>query len=188
MRRRPYIIGLLLFAFCVKVNAKTQFDGKPSIMSFGIEQDVLPYFLNGFIFTGWTGRDFSRYRFSYAEATTPGFYLSDGIRADEVKAFGLSFEYFFKENFEGLWFGPGIGFWTNYVESDLGLRWTNQSAIFTLGGGYNIPLGRLVYVSPWVAVHSRVSGIDAVQLGNAQYQPARFTPELSVKIGLKWPG
>lgn len=187
MQRRPFVIALLLFATILKVDAKNRIEGDPPTMSFGIEQDVLPYFLNGYILTGWIGRDFSRYRFSYAEASTPGFYLSDNIASDNVKAFGLSYEYFFKENFLGLWFGPGIGFWTNSIESDLGLTAINQSAIFTLGGGYNIPIGKFFYISPWVAVHSRVSGTQTIPLGNTIYQPARFTPEVSFKIGLKWP-
>lgn len=187
MKGKPYVVAFLLFVFGVKASAKKLIDGNPPAISFGIEQDVLPYFLNGYILTGWIGRDFSRYRFSYAEASTPGFYLSDNIASDNVKAFGLSFEYFFRENFQGLWFGPGIGFWTNSVESDLGFTAINQSAIFTMGGGYNIPIGKFFYVSPWLAVHSRVSGTQTIPLGNTIYQPARFTPELSIKVGIKLP-
>jgi len=154
-------------------------------LSVGIEQDILPYILKGYIVTAWIGRDFFRYRFSYAQANTPDFTHGEGIDKERVNAFGLSFEYFFKEKYRGLWFGPGIGYWSNYVTTDDGTKGTNQSVIFSLGGGYNYYLNRWLYISPWLALHTRVSGSDKVNIGSTIYTPALVTPEMSVKVGVK---
>ncbi|MFT5779359.1 MAG: hypothetical protein ACI837_002317 [Crocinitomicaceae bacterium] len=80
------------------------------LITVGLEQDVLPYALKGFILTGWIGKNKYRNRFSYAQATRPGFILGDDVVEDRVKAFGISFEYFFKDDYTGWWFGPGIGY------------------------------------------------------------------------------
>ncbi|MCG8575495.1 MAG: hypothetical protein MI810_11470 [Flavobacteriales bacterium] len=164
-----------------------QSKSKPAPIHVGIEQDVLPYVLKGYIGTLWIGRYYSRYRVSYAEANSPAFFLADGIAADKVKAFGISFEYFFNENFEGLWLGPGLGHWTNYLENTDGITAKNESFIFSFGGGYNFRLTNWLYTSPWVALHSRVSGNDDFMIGSTNYQPAIFTPELSIKLGVKFP-
>ncbi len=160
---------------------------RPSTLTIGLEQDILPYVLKGYIITGWIGRDFFRYRMSYAQAETPGFTHNENIHKDRVNAFGLSFEFFFKEKYKGLWFGPGVGYWTNYIQADDGTKGKNESVIFSLGGGYNYYLTRWLYVSPWVAMHFRVSGYDKINIGTTMYTPAIFTPEVSLKMGIKIP-
>jgi len=153
-------------------------------MRFGLEQDVLPYALKGYIFTGWIGRGFTRQRISYAQASAPAFFRGEGIAADRTIAFGFSQEYFFRQEFQGLWFGPGVGYWKNEVETDLGDRIVNESLIFTLGGGYNYYLTNWLYTSPWVALHSRLSGNTPTAVNGIEYVPLKFTPELSIKLGV----
>jgi len=156
-------------------------------VTIGVEQDVLPYVLNGYIATVWLGRDFFRYRLSYAQASSPKFILPENVGSDKVKAFGVSFEYFFKENYQGLWFGPGIGYWTNYIQSQDHIEVKNESVICSFGGGYNISITNWLYCSPWVALHFRVSGNDPISMGDSEYKPSVLTPELSVKLGIKLP-
>ena len=182
-----YWISILLLFLSFNLMSQTIDKDKPSTFYFGLEQDVLPYFFKGFIITGWTGRDFMRYRFSYAQATNPKFVLGEGIDADRVNAFGLSFEYFFKENFEGFWLGPGIGYWTNNVKSIMNEEIINESVIFSFGGGYNFKITNWLYFTPWVAGHTRVSGTTPVEMVSTVYKPAIFTPELSLKLGVKFP-
>ncbi|MFT5823793.1 MAG: hypothetical protein ACI8ZM_005056 [Crocinitomix sp.] len=182
-----YYLSILTLLLSLNLLSQSTDKNKPNPFYFGIEQDVLPYFLKGYILTGWTGRDFMRCRFSYAQATNPKFILADGISYDRVKAFGISFEYFFKENFEGFWLGPGIGYWTNNVTGQLYETGVNESVIFTFGGGYNFRLTNWLYFSPWVAGHTRVSGTAPLSLISTIYKPAIFTPELSIKLGIKFP-
>ena len=177
--------NLLVVILMCSINLFGQ-DTKPGQLSFGVEQDVLPYVLSGYIVTGWMGRDFVRCRFSYAEAQTPQFMLQTGIGKDKVNAFGISLEYFFKENFEGWWLGPGVGFWTNNLESEDMGQAKNESVIFSFGGGYNYFITRWLYTSPWIALHTRVSGTDLLDVSDASYKPIILTPELSIKLGVKF--
>lgn len=181
-----FVIGMMAGAFVPqRATAQAATPAAKSSITFGLEQDVLPYILKGYILTGWTGRDRMRIRFSYAKSTLPGLVMADHLEEDRVNAFGISAEYFLKDYFEGLWFGPGIGHWTNKVKAKSGETLTHESMIFSFGGGYNLRLKPWLYCSPWLALHSRVSGTDAVPLGAGEYRPMVFTPEVSFKLGVK---
>lgn len=155
-------------------------------ISWGGAQDVLPYILKGYFISGWLGANKLRVRASYANSTIPGFYLTEGIEMDQVNAGGISIEHFIKDNFKGLWFGPGIGYWVNSFETVNRVKGQNNSFVFSLGGGYNITLWKRLYASPWVALHTRFTGVSEKKYGDSKYVPARFTPEVSFKLGWKF--
>ena len=142
----------LLFLFSGVINSHSQEITPESNVrngiTIGLEQDVLPYLLRGFIVTGWMGRDYSRVRFSYAQVTSPSFFIPKTIFEDKVRAFGISYEFFFKDEYKGWWVGPGVGYWTNYLKTSDGITFKNESVIFSLGGGYNYFLTSWLYVSP----------------------------------------
>ena len=94
--------------------------------------------------------------------------------------------HFIKDNFKGLWFGPGIGYWVNSFETVNRVKGQNNSFVFSLGGGYNITLWKRLYASPWVALHTRFTGVSEKKYGDSKYVPARFTPEVSFKLGWKF--
>ncbi|MGZ3941895.1 MAG: hypothetical protein ACXVOH_07365 [Bacteroidia bacterium] len=178
--KKCFFLALLLF-FGWKA-----FSQEETKTTLGIEQDVLPYVLKGYIGTLWVGFDNYRYRVSYAQAATPAFTHGKGIGKDVVNALGLSFEFFKNKDFKGPWFGPGIGYWNNNITTVNGDKITNQSVVFSLGGGYSYFLNKFLYISPWLALHTRVSGIDYIYVGDYTYKPAVFTPEVSFKIGAKF--
>lgn len=175
------------FVFIALFSLKAQEQKPTPSLSIGLEQDILPYILKGYIITGWAGKNHLRARLSYAKAISPEFILQDGIQKDEVNAFGLSIEYFFKENFKGLWLGPGVGYWINHVDVNSVDPVQNESFIFSLGGGYNYFLTDWLYISPWVATHFRISGTTEIYTHGITYKPAVFTPEVSLKLGIKFP-
>jgi hypothetical protein len=181
---RFFILFLLLFSKNTTVFAQNNDTLKK--LTIGIEQDVLPYLLKGFIGTVWLGKGNSRYRLSYAQATAPKFFIGKDLISDKVKAVGLSYEYFFKDDFKGLWLGPGLGFWQNDVTFENGITTKNKSFILTLGSGYNISLSNWLYVSPWVALHTRLTGTNEVNAFYQSYKPAILTPEVSFKVGVKF--
>ncbi|NRA11595.1 MAG: hypothetical protein HRT57_06550 [Crocinitomicaceae bacterium] len=183
---KSIIVGLFICLY--SLSSWSQEDkSESSSITFGLEQDVLPYILKGYILTGWIGSNNFRTRFSYAKATNPKFILGEFTSSDVVNAFGISFEYFLKDNFEGLWVGPGIGYWTNNVLFDDGVGFQNESLIFSFGGGYNFRITGWLYASPWIALHSRISGNKTTVLFGNEYSPSTFTPEVSVKLGVKLP-
>lgn len=176
---------VVIIGFLPSLMAQQNEPNKSINIALGLEQDMLPYILKGYIGTAWIGRNMERVRFSYAVAAAPKFTLNKDIESDVVNAFGISYEYFFKENFNGFWFGPGIGVWTNDVIAKDQQRIIHQSFVFSLGSGYNYPIGKRFYLSPWLALHSRVAGNKPVPVGSTVYKPMIFTPELSVKLGIR---
>lgn len=179
---KKWIFFSLLLSFVFRGFSQSE-ESKTTV---GLEQDVLPYVLKGYIGTLWIGFDNYRYRLSYAQAATPAFTHGKGIIKDVVNALGLSFEFFKNKDFKGLWFGPGLGYWSNNITTAGGDKLSNQSVVFSLGGGYNYFLNKFLYISPWVALHTRVSGVYEIYVGDYTYKPVIFTPEVSFKIGAKF--
>ncbi|MGZ3863893.1 MAG: hypothetical protein ACXVPN_06015 [Bacteroidia bacterium] len=179
---KKWMFFTLLLGYACKGISQSE-EGKATL---GVEQDVLPYVLKGYIGTLWMGFDNYRYRVSYAQAATPSFTHGKGISKDVVNALGLSFEFFRNKDFKGLWFGPGLGYWSNNIITAGGDKISNQSVVFSLGGGYNYFLNKFLYISPWVALHTRVSGTQSIYVSDHTYNPAIFTPEVSFKIGVKF--
>ncbi len=162
-------------------------EGRQNQLRIGLEQDVLPYFLKGYIGTVWVGKQHLRGRFSYAEASSPPLLLADGISSDRVQAVGLSCEYFPKPEFSNWWFGPGIGYWNNSIANVDGVTVQNESWILTLGSGYQYFLNKRFYLSTWTALHTRITGSKEISVGGYTHKPMLVTPELSLKVGLMIP-
>jgi hypothetical protein len=111
--KRLLLIGGLLICFnpSFSKEKKIQF-------YFGIEQDVLPYIFKGYLLSGWNGTNQTSIRFLYATLEISQFYLSEHITSYKVRAFGISYEYFFNNDYTRLWFGPGVGIWTNTFKTN----------------------------------------------------------------------
>lgn len=177
------LLFLLLPFLSINIQGQSSDSKKIAI---GIEQDVLPYVLHGFIGTGWVGKNKIRIRMSYAEANTPSFILQNGFTKDRTRAFGISAEYFLKDDFKGFWFGPGIGYWNNEVVTANNYSDEVKSWVFTIGSGYNIFLWKGLYTTPWLALHTRVIGNNSRFIEIFKYTPLLCTPEVSVKLGWKF--
>ncbi|MFM7023920.1 MAG: hypothetical protein ACKOXB_13195 [Flavobacteriales bacterium] len=181
---KQFFFAFILLLLSTK--AFSQGDTTQSKITLGLEQDMLPYLLHGFIGTVWVGTNHWRLRASYAEANIPAFVIQEGLSEDRTHAFGLSAEYFLKDNFKGLWFGPGIGYWNNHVTTADNNQGNVKSWVFSLGGGYNIFLWKSLYTTPWLALHTRLLGTDARNIGTVEYKPMLFTPEASLKLGWRF--
>ncbi|MCP4439527.1 MAG: hypothetical protein GY810_11345 [Aureispira sp.] len=181
---------LTILSFLIFTNASFGQDDSNSSRSsynkiyFGIEQDVLPYILSGFIVTGWAGIKKTRIRASYAHANSPKFFRKKNIDFEQTRATGLNVEFFFKSEFEGFWVGPGLGYWWNRVKNDAEVQVRDfSSVVLSVGGGYNWFIWKGLYISPWVAGHFRLTGNKGFEMGGELYKPMLITPEVSLKIG-----
>lgn len=155
--------------------------------AFGLEVDVTPFILKGYMGTAWIGVEKFRLRVSYAESVLPQFIVDDDVSQESLTVFAVNTEIFYNQSFDGFWFGPGLGIWNskyrfNGVEEDS----TNRSFVFTFGAGYNKYLWKNLYVAPWAALHTRFTGMDPRFRGRQEYSPMRFTPEISVKLGWRF--
>lgn len=153
-------------------------------LRFGVELDVLPYATGGYYGSFWVGRDRLRVRPVIARTTLPDFMVDDGFENADIDAAALIVDYFFQEGFKGFWAGGGVEYWQNSIENATsGDRATWSNTIATVGGGYIWRLKSGLYINPWAAGHLVVGGPTEVAVGDAVYEPSRFSPEVSVKLG-----
>ena len=185
IRNSFFYLGIL---FSLLFNVQKLYAQNPNgETAIGIEQDVLPYFLKGFIGTVWVGQNKTRVRFAYAHATSPDLFLPDGLTNNQTRAFGFGMEQFFKPDFKGFWLGPNIGYWHQFItESETGTVKKWESFILSVGAGYNWYVYKGLYLSPWLAAHFRVSGNKEFMVGSTPYTPWLVTPEVSIKIGYRF--
>lgn len=188
MSQKTFIFSLFLLLWSISCLA--QEEEMPSSayhpLHFGLEQDPTPYLTGGYILTAWVGMQHTRAKFSYAKVKQPDFMLKRDILSEEIQATQLSIEFFFKEDFKGLWLGSAVGYWWNRVQTSTGLLHDYPSVLFSVTSGYQIYLFKGLYISPYFAGHLRLTGARDVEVGSLEYRPHLLLPELSLKVGYKF--
>lgn len=164
-----------------KTTKETQETKKTTV---GFELDALPYLSGGWYGSAWVGRDRVRIRPVVASTELPSFLVEEGFSDAKVEAYALIVDWFFRDDFRGFWVGAGAEYWKSSVTNETNggtADWNNTVA--TVGGGYVWKIAGNFYVNPWVAGHLIVGGPTSVPAGGATYNPKRFSPEASVKLG-----
>lgn len=179
---RFYFVFLLLLVG-YQLKAQEELPNAYHPIRFGIEQDILPYFLKGFTLSGWAGMQRTRLRYNYAQANTPPFWKRDGIAKERISASTLSVDFFLKDNFKGFWASPAFGYWQTAIETKQGDKIAFPGIVFSVGAGYNLYIFKSLYLSPYLAGHLRISGTKNIELGTTQYRPNLMFPEISLKLG-----
>jgi hypothetical protein len=156
----------------------------PNRTTVGFELDALPYITGGYYFSVWVGHNHMRYRSVVTKATTPEFLLKEGFTNNDIHAYTLIADYFFKTGFKGWWIGSGFEYWKGQIQADTKLSNAKYSnAVFTVGGGYVWKFYKNFYLNPWTGCHLRIAGDTEVMVDGEKFVPPFFTPELSIKIG-----
>ncbi len=172
-----------------------QSDSLPSeykILYAGLEQEFLPYLLGGYSLGGWLGLGRVRMRVALVRVNMPTFFLDAQLRRERIIANTVYGEFFLRPDFVGFYFGGGGGYWQQRIWSIAnsggeGREFQYNSLIFSGGCGWHIFLWRGLYFSPHLALHTRLSGNGAIDLGGGEeYRPQMLLPEISLKIGWRF--
>lgn len=176
---------ILILALFSTVASYAQIDkSSDSSVAIGVELDALPYITGGYYGSLWVGHNHLRYRAVVAKVNTPDFMVEDGFTNNEIQAYAVIVDYFFKPNFEKWWIGAGVEYWDGSIQSDASLETaTYNQTVFTLGGGYVWKFHKNFYINPWIAFHARLTGDREVSVDEKVFEPAAFTPEASLKLG-----
>jgi hypothetical protein len=159
----------------------------PKQLTFGIEQDILPYLTGGYFAGLWAGKDHLRARALTAYVNKPRFITKKGFTNNKVTAYAFVADYFLKENWNGWWAGTGLIFWKSSIQADARVNTsTYQNWLLNGSIGYNIGLGNHCYISPWAGLHFRIAGDKEVAVDNKLFTPSFVNPEASVKIGVSF--
>lgn len=176
-------LSLLLFALALSLS-NAQETAQPARLTAGLELDLLPYATGGYFGAIWAGKGHWRGRLIVARATKPDFLLPDNYTDNTIRAYALLADYFPKENFRGWWLAAGLVYWDAKIRYKPDPNAADyRSYLLSGGAGYNWKFYRNFYLSPWAGLHVRVSGDDTVAFTGATYQPPRFNPEGSLKLG-----
>ncbi|WP_147415865.1 hypothetical protein [Ulvibacterium marinum] len=150
----------------------------------GFELDALPYLTGGYYGSVWVGHNHFRYRVVVANLEMPDFFVEDGFTNNELQAYAVIVDYFFKPELKGWWVGTGLEYWDSKIQTDAELETADyNNTVFTLGGGYVWKFHKNFYLNPWAAAHLRVAGDKDVPVDSSIFETPLFTPEISLKLG-----
>lgn len=157
----------------------------PRKIQVGIEQDLLPYATGGYFAGAWVGSNHVRVRALMARVHKPDIVVKKGFTHNNVTAYALLGDYFLQQGWKGWWAGTGLVYWKSSIQTDRKLG-TAHFENWLLNGsiGYNLPLYRNFYVSPWAGMHLRVGGAKRVSVDDRSFTPPLLNPEGSVKVGV----
>jgi len=153
-------------------------------INFGVETLGLPYY-DGFSGgTIWLGKKHFKVKVGKASLATPSVYLRDGFENDNFDLTFVNVEYFWKSNYNGLWFGTGYGSWKGTVgheeEFELG-EYENVRLGVTFGYQYNITNN--FYVNGWGGIYALITGDTEAPVGNRIVYFDEGVPLISLDIG-----
>ena len=150
----------------------------------GIETFGLPYFSGGYGGTLWFGKNHFRIRGGIANLKTPSVYLRDGFENDSWKMTVFSIEYFLKKNYNGLWFGSGIGSWNGTVghENEIELG-SYEYVSWGVNMGYSYKLVNNFYINAWGGLNMHIIGDTETQVGSRTIYFDEGAPLISLDIG-----
>lgn len=180
MRRSLLCLALLTFLI-LGAFAQEPRSGK---LSFGIEQDFLPYATGGYYAGAWVGKGHLRVRALTARVHKPDLIVKEGFTNNDVTAYALVGDYFLKEDWKGWWISTGLVRWNSSIQSDARLSTVHYNNTLLNGSiGYNIPFAKHFYLSPWAGMHLRIGGDQHFSVDGKEFTAPLLNPEASLKVG-----
>jgi hypothetical protein len=171
---------LLVFVSTLIVEAQET----KSTVTVGIEQDALPYIFNGYFANVWVGKGHVRSRLLFANVRKPDFMVANPFTNNRVSAFAVTIDYFLKTDWKGWWISAGGVLWKNSLQTDLKQQTAHFNTSLVNGSlGYSWKIHKHFLVSPWIGLHLRMGGDQAIRIDNEIYRPPFLNPEASVKVG-----
>lgn len=180
----PLITTLLFTFFCLLNPADQKVYAQDGSLKFGIETDVLPFALNGYIGAAWIGQGHFRVRALHASVKMPAIVVPDEFTNNRIRSTAVLIDYFREEGFRGWWIGGGYVLWDGSIalaDRSAGAEYTTHLLNGSIG--YQFPFGDHFYLSPWAGMSIRVAGDKNIPVGSETFKPWLLNPELSLKGG-----
>jgi hypothetical protein len=157
---------------------------RSTLLSIGIEQDILPYVFGGYFTNVWIGKGHLRSRLIAARVHKPDFLIKEPFTNNVVHAYAITGDYFIKENWEGWWAGAGLVLWRNSLQTTARMSIAHFDSWLLNGSvGYNWKFCRTFYAGPWAGLHILLAGNKNVVIDQNPYKVPVLNPEASVKVG-----
>ncbi|TRZ44481.1 hypothetical protein [Robertkochia solimangrovi] len=160
---------------------------EPQYLSAGLEVDVLPYVLNGYMGAAWVSKNHFRLRALFAHVKMPDFITPDEFTNNKINSFAFLLDYYQKKDLSGFWIGGGPVIWDGSIQSEQ-RRSSVKYKSYLLNGsiGYSLFLTKNLYLSPWAGLSFRFAGDKNITVDGYDYDPPFLNPELSLKLGWRF--
>lgn len=179
---KTLLLSLLLAGMYIGHSQKSA-----SPIKFGIEADVLPYALGGYMGAAWVGQGHFRIRSLYAYVKMPKLITPDEFTNHRIRSFAILADYFLKEDFTGWWAGGGMAIWNGTIrareQNDPHHSTGYRTYLANGSAGYTFSFGEHFYMGPWGGLSIRVAGDRDIPVASEIYDPPFLNPELSFKLG-----
>ena len=180
-----FILFLGLLLNLVAPSPTMSQDSTRKRINIGAEVDVLPYATGGWFIGGWLGEGKWRLRTLATVVNKPDFTTTAGFTNHRITSIVLLADRFLKPGWKGWWAGGGFVYWASSIQTDLKQETANFQNYLVNGSlGYNIKLGRHIYLSPWAGLSVRIGGDKDVPVDQRTYTLPLLNPEASVKFGV----
>ena len=185
MYKKPFQVFLFLSAiyFLPAVPVK-------ALEASGYAVDLLPTALSlienkaGYSIQAWAGIERVKVRVIGAHLYLPDERIEGPFTENEMNVSAFLIDYFFQDDFEGLWIGTGIENWNCTVRhADTGEYLTWNDSIMTLGTGYVFKLANGFYIDPFAAMHYRMNDNEVTAQNGDAFKRKRLTYSASLKLG-----
>jgi len=189
MKRTLIFLTILTLYIAQPLSAQDKVSSSTNFSAAGYAIDLFPTILSatqgeaGYSFQVWAGINKVKLRLVAAHLYQPDSLINDSFKNYEMNVTAFIMDYFFSDNFSGLWIGTGAELWNCGIEnktSGAAVQWTDN--IITFGAGYVWKLTESVYIDPFAAVHYRMNN-SKVQAGGEEFKRQRVSASASVKIG-----
>lgn len=179
-------IALSLFLLLYSQVMSAQEANTPIVQA-GLEIDALPYLTGGYFVAAWVGKGHWRARILHASVYKPDWTTTKGFTHHHIKASAALIDFFPKQKWRSWWIGAGAVHWRSDIQSKASLQKAYFENILLNGSlGYNLSLGKNIYLSPWAGLSIKVTGDKDVPVDQVLYTLPVFNPEASVKLGFNF--
>ncbi|MBS1556537.1 MAG: hypothetical protein JSU09_16570 [Bacteroidetes bacterium] len=183
--KKTFMLVCLVAGIVVITRAQSTTNESPKKKTmFGLEADVVPYFLGGYHGSAVVGYNQWRFRGVFVGLTTPNSLLDDGFKDNKIKVGAIIVDYFFQPNWKKLFISTGVEYLGgNLSHENVGTTSDYNSILWTAGAGYVWKFYKNFYLAPHVAFTLRVSGDSKVSVGSFTQSLPSFQPEGGLRVG-----
>jgi hypothetical protein len=181
MLRFTLVFVCVFLAFSGSAQTKEQ----QKKISFGLEQDVLPYVTGGYYGAFWIGHGHMRLRTLTARVHKPDLLVPNEFQDNWVTAYAVLGEYFFKPGWQGWSASVGMVRWHSTIRKKADNNTSSFANTFVNASlSYTFNIRRQIYVTPWAGLHVRTSGPQEITITNTSFHQPLLNPEASLKVGI----
>lgn len=133
----------------------------------------------------WFGIDHVKIRLDISHFRVPNDIAGTRyFHKNNINTFGVSFEYFFSDNFEGFLIGGGFSFWANSIShKHINQRGSWIAPCISIEGGYVWRFHKNIFIEPCLALDIMLKH-ESVKILWFKYKALPVAGEITLKFGM----